>query len=194
MAFGGLLPPFLMLVNAGSMRLRSERSPCVTSIMGMKANGCRPQAVLWQHLRSLAAKCSYCGGRSATTDDLWRLSDEREKRVSGRLVQQLFQPWGSVGPQDDDWPRQARGRQGQCSGPATVLSPKHIDRGVVGQQFRGGWRGIGRVPAQNGAQAPMNTGAIQRGREAEVTVVAVVSQKAAVQDSDAQRHIAPSRV
>ena len=111
---------------------------------------------------------------------------ERRTReaVSGRLVQQLFQPWGSVGPQNHDWPRQTRGSQGECFGPATVLGPKYIDRGIVGQQFRGGWRGIGRVPAfQNAAQAPMNTSAVQRGREAEVAVVAGVLQNAAVQDS-----------
>jgi hypothetical protein len=61
------------------------------SVMGMKADGCsRPKAVLWQRLRSFAAKCRDCSGRSATTHDLWRLSDEREKRISGRLVQQLF--------------------------------------------------------------------------------------------------------
>jgi hypothetical protein len=38
----------------------------------------------------LAAKCSDCSGRSATTHDLWRLSDDRKKRVFGKLVQQLF--------------------------------------------------------------------------------------------------------
>jgi len=114
------------------------------------------------------------------------LSDNCEKRVSGRLVQQLFQPWGSVGPQDHYWPRQARGSQGERFSPATVLGPKYIDRGIVGQQFRGGWRGIGRVPAfQNAAQGPMNTSPVQRGREAEVAVVAVVSQKVVVQDSNA---------
>ena len=150
------------------------------SAIVVKVNGCRPQAALWQHLRSLAAQRSNCSGRSATTHDLWGLSDDCEKRGSGRLVQQLFRSSGSVGSQNHDWPNQARGSPAECFGPFTVLGPKHIDRGVVGQQFRRSWRSIGRVPAfQNAAEAPMNTSAVQRGREAEVAVVAVVSQNAA---------------
>jgi hypothetical protein len=98
MAGGGLLPLFLMLVKPGSMRRGPGLYPRVPSVMGMKANGCRPQAVLWQHLRASAAQCSDCSGRSATAHDLRRLSDEREKRVSCRLVQQLFQPRGPLAP------------------------------------------------------------------------------------------------
>jgi hypothetical protein len=43
----------------------------------------------------------------------------------------------------------------------------------------------GGPPCQDAAKAPMNTRAIQRGREAEVAVVAGVRQNVALQDSNA---------